>query len=412
MTPVAASKGRRPVIGKAALMPAYFAGLQSALAKKHLAEPVLVLDKQRLDRNITRLRDRLPRDMAYRIVAKSLPCVPLLQHIAKRAKTDRLMSFNVTMAGQLLAAMPQADQLMGKPVPTTAIAGLFNTLKPAAAKRAAQQIQWLADTPERVRELGALAHRLQVNLRLALEIDVGLHRGGMMAGTALDNALVTIAAHPRLTLSGLMGYEPHLTKLPKIGTWRKRARQGALSLFADAMAQIAAQFGEAAVKDMIRNMAGSPTFKLYGDTDHANELAAGSVLVKPSDFDMPLLKDFEPAGFIATPVLKQSKGVLAPAAEFSGGLLGAPRRGTTLFIHGGNWMAKPVFPRGLEHSPLFGRSSNQDMLTGSVALKIAIDDFVFLRPTQSETVFLQFPKIAIFDGKRISDLWHPLPVSA
>ena len=77
-------KGRRPVIGKAALMPAYFAGLQSALAKKHLAEPVLVLDKQRLDRNITRLRDRLPRDMAYRIVAKSLPCVPLLQHIAKR----------------------------------------------------------------------------------------------------------------------------------------------------------------------------------------------------------------------------------------------------------------------------------------------------------------------------------------
>ena len=258
------------------------------------------------------------------------------------------------MAGQLLA-MPQADQLMGKPVPTTAIAGLFNTLKPAAAKRAAQQIQWLADTPERVRELGALAHRLQVNLRLALEIDVGLHRGGMMAGTALDNALLTIAAHPRLTLSGLMGYEPHLTKLPKIGTWRKRARQGALSLFADAMAQIAAQFGEAAVKDMIRNMAGSPTFK-HGDTDHANELAAGSVLVKPSDFDMPLLKDFEPAGFIATPVLKQSKVCWHRQLNFPVDCW--VRHGATaLFIHGGNWMAKPVFPRGLEHSPLFGRSA-------------------------------------------------------
>ena len=230
------------------------------------------------------------------------------------------MSFNVTMAGQLLAAMPQADQLMGKPVPTAAIAGLFDTLKPAAAKRAAQQIQWLADTPERVRELGALAHRLQVNLRIALEIDVGLHRGGMMAGTALDNALVTIAAHPRLTLSGLMGYEPHLTKLPKIGTWRKRAQQGALSLFADAMAQIAVQFGEAAVKDMIRNMAGSPTFPLYGNTDHANELAAGSVLVKP-DFDMPLLKDLNRPVYCDAG-MKRSKGVLAPAAEFSGGLLG------------------------------------------------------------------------------------------
>ena len=412
MTPVAASKGRRPVIGKAALAPAYFASLQTALAKQHLAEPVLVLDKQRLERNVTRLCKSLPHGMAYRIVAKSLPCVPLLQHIAKRAKTDRLMSFNCTMAGQLLAAMPQADQLMGKPVPSAAIDGLFETLKPAMANRAARQIQWLADTPERVRELGALAHKLQLNLRIALEIDVGLHRGGMMAGTALDAALVTIAAHPRLTLSGLMGYEPHLTKLPKIGTWRKHARHGALSLFADAMAQIMAQFCEDAMAKLIRNMAGSPTFPLYKDTRHANELAAGSALVKPTDFDMPLLKDFEPASFIATPVLKQSKGIQAPAAEFSGGLLGAPRRGTTLFIHGGNWMATPVFPRGLEHSPLFGRSSNQDMLTGPAGLKIAIDDFVFLRPTQSETVFLQFPKIAIFDGKRISDIWHPLPVSA
>ena len=412
MTPVAASKGRRPVIGKAALAPAYFASLQTALAKQHLAEPVLVLDKQRLERNVTRLCKSLPHGMAYRIVAKSLPCVPLLQHIAKRAKTDRLMSFNCTMAGQLLAAMPQSDQLMGKPVPSAAIDGLFETLKPAMAKRAARQIQWLADTPERVRELGALAHKLQLNLRIALEIDVGLHRGGMMAGTALDAALVTIAAHPRLTLSGLMGYEPHLTKLPKIGTWRKHARHGALSLFADAMAQIRAQFGEDAMAKLIRNMAGSPTFPLYKDTRHANELAAGSALVKPTDFDMPLLKDFEPASFIATPVLKQSKGIQAPAAEFSGGLLGAPRRGTTLFIHGGNWMATPVFPRGLEHSPLFGRSSNQDMLAGPAGLKIAIDDFVFLRPTQSETVFLQFPKIAIFDGKRISDIWHPLPVSA
>ena len=139
------------------------------------------------------------------------------------------MSFNVTMAGQLLAAMPQADQLMGKPVPTTAIAGLFDTSnRRRQSARRSKYNGW--QTRERVRELGALAHRLQVNLRIALEIDVGLHRGGMMAGTALDNALVTIAAHPRLTLSGLMGYEPHLTKLPKIGTWRKRAQQGALSL--------------------------------------------------------------------------------------------------------------------------------------------------------------------------------------
>ena len=43
---------------------------------------------------------------------------------------------------------------------------------------------------------------------------------------------------------------------------------------------------------------------------------------------------------------------------------------------------------------------------------LKVDDFVFLRPTQSEAIFLQFPKIAIFDGRRICDIWQPLSVSA
>ena len=39
-------------------------------------------------------------------------------------------------------------------------------------------------------------------------------------------------------------------------------------------------------------------------------------------------------------------------------------------------------------------------------------NILFLRPNQSEAVFLQFPKIAVFDGRRIADIWQPLPVSA
>jgi len=52
------------------------------------------------------------------------------------------------------------------------------------------------------------------------------------------------------------------------------------------------------------------------------------------------------------------------------------------------------------------------MLVAPKNASINVDDFVFLRPTQSEAVFLQFPTIAVFSGSQIRDLWAPLPVTA
>ena len=67
----------------------YFLTVQAALKKAGLAEPVLLLDRQRLNHNIDNLRDNLPDGMNYRIVAKSLPSAALLEHVGKRAGTQR-----------------------------------------------------------------------------------------------------------------------------------------------------------------------------------------------------------------------------------------------------------------------------------------------------------------------------------
>ena len=394
---------------------AYFNAIQDALRRVGLCEPVLVIDKARLDGNIKALKKSLPRGMAYRIVAKSLPSLPLLAYLAKQAKTDRLMSFNATMVGQLLDAMPHYDQLLGKPIAAAGLAAFLKGLS-AAQKAHIGQVQWLVDTPTRLEEYAALAKKHGLTLRVNLEVDVGLHRGGMAPGTALQAALDLLAADSHLTFSGMMGYEPHLTKIPKLGGWRRRAQKGAGALYDAALGQARDRFGAPHVKNMVRNMAGSPTFGLYKDTQLANELAAGSALVKPSDFDLPILKDFQAAAFIATPALKVSSGVRLPGLEFAHGLLGKPQSGKSVFIHGGYWMAHAVHPKGLKTSSVFGRSSNQEFLAAPKGTKLAVDDFVFLRPTQSEAVFLQFPKIAVFDGKakkpKISDIWAPLPISA
>ena len=351
------------------LSASYFQQLQQALANAGLAEPVLVIDRDRLDTNIAALKAMLPEGMAYRIVAKSLPCAELLEYIAAHTETHRLMSFNTNMVMQLLALMPEANQLLGKPIPVQA---LRRTLDEA---------------------------NTQTRSQLQHQVD-------------LEASLKTIHQSNNLALAGLMGYEPHLTKLPNIAGWPKRAKQGAADQFQQALTQTAAIFGQEHVTNMVRNMAGSPTFGLYSDTLLANEIAAGSALVKPSDFDLPILKAFLPASFIATPAIKVSKGVRLPGIEYANRALGKPQSGKTVFLHGGYWKADPVYPGGLKNSSLFGRSSNQEMLVAPKNASIKVDDFVFLRPTQSEAVFLQFPKIAVFSGGHITDLWAPLPVTA
>jgi len=45
------------------------------------------------------------------------------------------------------------------------------------------------------------------------------------------------------------------------------------------------------------------------------------------------------------------------------------------------------------------------MLNGSKNIHLQPDDWVFLRPTQSEFVFLQFGDIAVYDGGAIVERW-------
>jgi D-serine deaminase-like pyridoxal phosphate-dependent protein len=158
---------------------------------------------------------------------------------------------------------------------------------------------------------------------------------------------------------------------------------------------------------VILNAGGSPTYQLYDKGVFPfNELSTGSCLVKPTDFDIPTLADHEPASYIATPVLKALNTLEIPGIDL-GGLQSAwdPNRAQTFFTYGGYWKAKPESPRGLQNNPLFGRSTNQEMLNGSRSITLQPDDWVFLRPTQSEFVFLQFGDIAVYDGQKIGEYW-------
>ena len=211
-----------------------------------------------------------------------------------------------------------------------------------------------------------------------------------------------------------MGYEPHIPSLPTALGWRDKALKGAWNTYTSALEQAATLIGGDQMAGLTRNAAGSPTYRYYQSTDIANEVSAGSCLVKPTHFDTELLEPHQPASFIATPVIKSFDKTRLPGLEFASGTASAwnPNSKKTVFIHGGHWLADPVDPPGLEYNKTFGRSSNQEMLNGGPELSIQTDEFVFLRPQQSEAVFLQFGDIAVYEDGAIVDTWPVFPVSA
>lgn len=385
----------------------YFSGLSAALHRHGLARPTMILDLDILEGNIREVTSRVqPRDL--RIVAKSLPSIPLLSHVMKAASAEKLMVFHEPFLALAAQTQPNVHLLVGKPFPVAAASRYYK--RPMIdGFDASRQVQWLIDTPGRLRQYGELASAQRLEICVNIEIDVGLHRGGVASTVELASMLDSIAAHSHLHFGGLMGYDPHVAKIPTALGLQRREFKHVQARYAEMLKTVREHRSSTErVQPLVFNAAGSPTYRLWDEVDGiANELAVGSGLVKPLDFDIPTLEAHRPALFIATPVLKAQDGLSFPGIQQVGDLqrIWNPNRARTFFLYGGYWKARPVSPHGLSENPLFGRSTNQEMLTGSKRVELDVDDYVFFRPTQSEFVMLQFGDIAVMRAGEIVDFW-------
>jgi D-serine deaminase-like pyridoxal phosphate-dependent protein len=382
----------------------YFQALGEALDKAGLAKPTLVVDRSKLLANVQTLKSHIGARFNYRIVAKSLPSLPLLATVMAACGSNRLMLFHQPFINQVALQFPQADILLGKPMPVAAAANFYRQF-PGGGFHPGRQLRWLLDTPERVAQYDQLAGALQQPMQICIELDVGLHRGGVHSDEQLIAMLQGIQQSQHLEFCGFMGYEPHIVKVPVGDATIYRDR--AMAVYQHYIDVARDYLGEQWPVDVLLNAGGSPTYQMYdGGSYPFNELAAGSCLVKPTDFDLPTLADHEAASYIGTPLLKVLESLEIPGIDL-GGLqsLWNPNRARTFFTYGGYWKAKPESPPGLIYNDLFGRSTNQEMLNGSRSIPLQPDDWIFLRPTQSEFVFLQFGDIAVYDDGAVIDRW-------
>lgn len=390
--------------------PPYFAQLNSTLRGHGIDRPVLVIDLDRLDRNIDRVAKSAAMAPAktYRIVVKSVPSPALVDYIAKRAKTRALMCFHRPFLQAMASLRPDAEILMGKPMPIAA-AKLFYQ-EHAGAFDPTRQLQWLIDTDARLAQYLALAKALGTKMRVNLELDVGLRRGGYGEPSALVSALRSIHDNAQhLEMAGFMGYDAHLMGMP--GFLANRELPKVKARYAACVDLLKTQFPTIARGPLTFNGAGSPTFRYYEGDAVVNDLSAGTCLMKPTHYDLPILQDFEASAFIATPVLKRQLGARLPALDWTGPMIRGwdPNMTQMYFAYGGNWQAECEAPPGL--APHFAyASSNQQGYSASNSVDVGVDDFLFLRPIQSEAVLLQFGDLIGLRGDKIVARWPVLQV--
>lgn len=389
----------------------YFLDLQSALRRARLMRPTLVIDRARLAHNLRQLQAHLPANKHYRIVTKSLPSLPLIRSVRSATGTDRLMVFHQPFLNLVAAQMPDAKLLLGKPMPIEAAERFYLHLQPGPFDPATQ-LEWLVDTPQRLAEYRDLAWARAAEglapMRINLELDIGLHRGGWRSARSVAEAVRAITEEPAMRWSGFMGYEAHVSKMPGVLGGPREALAEAMAIYDQCVGAAREVVGDGFDEPALTlNAGGSSTYQLYDESAPCNELAMGSGLVMPTDFDVPTLADHEPASYIATPVLKALDKTEISGLEKLSGLFEAwdPNTARAFYIYGGYWRADTVSPQGLQRNPIWGHSTNQELLNGSEQVQLAVGDHIFLRPHQSEFVFLQFGDIAVYDRGEIAATW-------
>ena len=373
---------------------AYFEALDAELVGQGLGRPVILVDLDRVDHNLRLIDESISH--RFRVVTKSLPSLELIDYVMGHAESRGLMAFHLPFVPDMLARWPAVDILMGKPFLPAAVEEFLGQ----AGQDASNRVQWLVDTEERIEELLEIAGQRGVRLRVNVELDIGLHRGGVATAGQLGTLLDVIADHPaQLRFSGMMGYEAHVPFMPDPDAAFDRAMDNYAGMV---------EFGRARQPQLFEgqltfNSGGSKTCHRFSAGHVVNDVAAGSAVVKPATFE--LLVDHQPALFIAAPVIRKFPRVSRTLTD--------PATAMSLYLYGGGWAADLAWPPHVTITP-HADPPNQNLLPNQclfethVNTPLSTGHFVFFRPQQSDAM-VQFEEILAFRGGRLVDRFRPFP---
>ena len=196
-------------------------GFMSAVGRrKHeLDTPSLVVDLPKMERNIVRMTERIiGYGVNWRPHTKGQK-VPAIAHQLLRAGAIGVTCAKLGEAEVMAAAGIQDILIANQIVGPEKIARLVNLRRQA-------DVIVAVDSPENVAELSAAATARGVELRIVVEVDLGMHRCGVPTPDAAVTLARQVAAAPGLKFAGVEGWEAPLYPHRRSGREARLRRRG------------------------------------------------------------------------------------------------------------------------------------------------------------------------------------------
>ncbi len=382
--------------------------LASAVAEartrgEDLPTPLLAVDLDAFDANAADLARRAA-GTPVRLASKSVRVPALIRRALGHQGFRGVLSYTLREALWLHEQGVTDDLLVAYPsVDRDALARLV------ASPAAAAAITLMVDHVDHLDVVDSVRHSLAVPVRVAIDVDAGLHVGGRHVGpkrSPLHETRDVVALARRVLerrgfrLVGVMTYEGQVAGLPD-DVPRRRARslvvrglkqasltqlEGRRRAVADALSPL--------VDLTLWNAGGSGSVETAAADPVVTEVAAGSGLLVPALFDHYQSFEPRPAAFFAVPVVRRPSPDLATV--HGGGLVASGAAGR-------DRLPTPWVPEGLHLTGLEGAGEVQTPLTGPGAARLRVGDLVWFRHAKSGELFEHGTEVRLLAGHEFVD---------
>jgi D-serine deaminase-like pyridoxal phosphate-dependent protein len=365
--------------------------------------PLMVVDLDAFDANAGDLATRAA-GKPIRVASKSLRVPALIQRALATPGFRGVLGYTLPealwlerqgIADDIVVAYPTVDR--------PALAELV------ASPSSASHITLMVDDAAQLDVVDSVRSSHAVRVRVALDIDAGLHIGGQHVGPKrsplhdVEDA-VRLARHVTqrdgFALVGVMTYEGQVAGVPDaVPSQRARSlvvrglKAASLSQLAERRRLIAGRLAELADLQFW-NAGGSGSVQETAADPVVTEIAAGSGLLVPGLFDHYRSFRPRPAAFYGLPVTRKPTPAMAT-------------------VHGGGFIASgaagddrapiPWAPPGLRLTSLEGAGEVQTPLTGHPAALLRIGDLVWFRHAKSGELFEHTNSVRLLAGEELVD---------
>lgn len=369
--------------------------------------PVLFCDLAAVDRNIAEVAGFAgEQGWGVRPALKTFRSPRLIGYILARLPEPRGLVFNLNECDAIFDHAPRGTDLMCGYAPTVGELRTFLRQNPRGRRR--DRVRITIDSVELLEHLARFARstRRPLPLEVALEIDVGMGRGGMnnSDGGAETEACLEIlrAERKRLKLTAILGYDGQAT-LDGNPTYRKLAAEQAMAFYREHMARIAELGGDLYdPATLITNGPGSSNYRNWIGGP-ANEIGVGTAFVYASYLD----GGYETEGL--APALTAAGAVRRITSDHPS----APLTGTSppdateqeIQVQAFGDPGDAVWPDGIREDQASGGGDTFVVPKGSVTL----GDYILYRPHQAEPQINRFgTMLAVREGE-VLQRWGTLP---